>query len=101
VFAGDQKKGAVSAMMNMNRILAKLSLALCVLCLGLLRGSAQTAVTPAGSGTSGASGSQYAVQVSTNLIDWTALQTNYSPFVFTDTNSRSYTRRFYRTVYLP
>ena len=49
----------------------------------------------------GASGSQYAVQVSTNLIDWTALQTNYSPFVFTDTNSSSYPRRFYRTIYLP
>ncbi|MDB6122304.1 MAG: non-specific endonuclease [Pedosphaera sp.] len=43
----------------------------------------------------------YAVQVSTNLIDWSSIKTNTSPFSFTDTNVVNSPSRFYRTVYLP
>ena len=49
----------------------------------------------------GVPGYTYTIQSSTNLVNWISLQTNVSPFVFTDTNSRSYARRFYRTLYLP
>jgi hypothetical protein len=48
----------------------------------------------------GVLGGLYIVQVSTNLIVWTSLQTNYAPFIFTDTNSGSYPNRFYRSLYL-
>jgi len=41
----------------------------------------------------------YAVQASTNLLDWASIETNTSPFIFTDTNI--YPRRFYRSLYLP
>jgi len=43
----------------------------------------------------------YAVQASTNLVNWTSLETNSSPFVSTDTNSISYPIRFYRVLFLP
>ena len=43
----------------------------------------------------------YAVQVSTNLLDWTSVETNTSPFVSTDTNLLSFPTHFYRVLYLP
>jgi DNA/RNA endonuclease G (NUC1) len=49
----------------------------------------------------GVPGYNYAVQVSTNLIDWTSIRTNASPFTLTDTNVAGAPYRFYRTVYLP
>jgi hypothetical protein len=49
----------------------------------------------------GVSGFNYAVQASTNLMDWVPLLTNTSPFTFTDTNAPDFPQRFYRSVYLP
>lgn len=49
----------------------------------------------------GVPGFKYAVQASTNLIAWVSLRTNPAPFAFVDTNAGKFTRRFYRTVYLP
>jgi autotransporter-associated beta strand protein len=50
---------------------------------------------------SGVPGYNYVVAASTNLIDWTPLQTNISPFTFTDTNIVAIPDRFYRAQYLP
>lgn len=47
----------------------------------------------------GAPGYSYAVWGSTDLNDWTPLQTNVSPFMFSDTNV--FRARFYRAQYLP
>ncbi len=41
----------------------------------------------------------YAIQASTNLLNWTPIQTNVSPFTFIDTNR--FNTRFYRGIYLP
>jgi hypothetical protein len=49
----------------------------------------------------GVTGLNYSVQASSNLIDWVPLQTNVSPFTFVDTNSTTFSQRFYRSVYLP
>jgi len=51
----------------------------------------------------GSAGSNYVVQVSTNLSEsnWLSLQTNLSPFNFVETNSGSYPQRFYRAVATP
>jgi len=49
----------------------------------------------------GVPGFNYAVQGSSNLIDWVPLFTNTSPFTFTDTNAPNLQQRFYRSVYLP
>jgi hypothetical protein len=50
---------------------------------------------------SGVPGYSYAVQTSTNLINWTWLVTNTAPFNFSDTNNPGLQQQFYRTVYLP
>jgi hypothetical protein len=50
---------------------------------------------------SGLPGHVYAVQVSSNLVDWVSLQTNKAPFAFVDTNTSRFSRRFYRSVSLP
>ena len=47
----------------------------------------------------GVPGYQYAIQTSTNLLNWQLLRTNAAPFSFVDTNALS--RRFYRALYLP
>ena len=47
----------------------------------------------------GVPGWKYAVLGSTTLTNWTALQTNTSPFVFSETDNLP--RRFYRAQYLP
>jgi hypothetical protein len=49
----------------------------------------------------GVPGFNYAVQESTNLIDWVSLITNTSPFIFVDTNAASFPQQFYRTLYVP
>ena len=49
----------------------------------------------------GVPGYIYTVAGSTNLSDWTLLQTNTSPFTFTDPNASSFPDRFYRAQYLP
>ena len=49
----------------------------------------------------GVPGCRYAILASTNLATWTPLQTNSSPFTFTDTNTGSFLGRFYRAQYLP
>jgi endonuclease/exonuclease/phosphatase family metal-dependent hydrolase len=48
----------------------------------------------------GSAGSNYIVQVSTNLnfSNWLSLQTNPAPFSFVESNSISYSQRFYRAV---
>lgn len=40
----------------------------------------------------------YAVQVSTDLQNWVAVQTNTAPFMFVDTNAGQFTSRYYRVV---
>ena len=52
-------------------------------------------------GVTGVPGYNYAVLGSTNLSDWTPLQTNVSPFTFVDTNAAALPTRFYRAQYLP
>jgi endoglucanase len=47
----------------------------------------------------GSSGFQYIVQGSTDLFNWTPLQTNTLPFSFTDSNAPGQGMRFYRTLY--
>ena len=42
----------------------------------------------------------YAVEASTNLVDWTSLETNAAPFTTIDTNA-ALPLRFYRVLYLP
>jgi hypothetical protein len=49
----------------------------------------------------GVPGYNYAVSGSSNLSDWTLLQTNTSPFIFIDTNAAAFPGRFYRAQYLP
>jgi endonuclease/exonuclease/phosphatase family metal-dependent hydrolase len=51
----------------------------------------------------GSAGSNYVVEVSTNLngANWVSLQTNAAPFTFVETNSGLYSQRFYRAVALP
>jgi hypothetical protein len=49
----------------------------------------------------GVPGFNYAVQASTNLIDWVSLVTNTSPFGFVDVNTTNFPQQFYRAIYLP
>jgi len=49
----------------------------------------------------GVPGCKYEVQASTNLINWTPMQTNTAPFTFVDTNAGKFSRRFYRSVFIP
>jgi hypothetical protein len=50
---------------------------------------------------SGVPGSQYIVEASTNLVDWSEVATNLSPFTFTATNTAQFNQQFFRAVYLP
>lgn len=45
---------------------------------------------------SGIPGSQYVVQASTNQTTWVSVQTNASPFIFTDSSAGQFSQRFYR-----
>ncbi|HTA30311.1 MAG TPA: chitobiase/beta-hexosaminidase C-terminal domain-containing protein, partial [Candidatus Cybelea sp.] len=52
----------------------------------------------------GPAGSNYVLQTSTNLLQWSPLSTNtplVSPFLLTDTNTPGSTARFYRVLQLP
>jgi hypothetical protein len=49
----------------------------------------------------GVSGFHYAIQASTDFLNWDFIATNVAPFDFTDTNSANLPQRFYRAVYLP
>jgi endonuclease G len=45
----------------------------------------------------GSTGTNYVVQATTNLTTgWTSLATNTPPFLFTESNANTFTRRFYR-----
>jgi hypothetical protein len=46
----------------------------------------------------GTAGSQYAVQSSADLVNWTSMQTNTAPFVFTDLGSSATDKKFYRAA---
>jgi hypothetical protein len=50
---------------------------------------------------SGVAGCRYAVEASTNLLDWVDVVTNLSPFTFTATNMGQFPQQFFRTAYLP
>ncbi|MEY2428009.1 MAG: putative Ice-binding-like adhesive domain [Verrucomicrobiota bacterium] len=43
----------------------------------------------------------YAVEASTNVLDWVRLTTNASPFIFVDSEAANFSQRYYRSVYLP
>jgi hypothetical protein len=45
----------------------------------------------------GAPGYNYVIEASTNLLQWSALETNAAPFQFIDINASNYPARFYRT----
>jgi len=47
----------------------------------------------------GVPGFSYIIQASTDLISWNSIQTNTSPFTFTDTAATNYSYRFYRAVH--
>ena len=49
----------------------------------------------------GVPGFNYALEASTNLVDWVPLSTNTSPFTFADGDATSFPTRYYRSVYLP
>jgi hypothetical protein len=49
----------------------------------------------------GVPGYKYAVEGSANLVNWTPISTNTSPFVFSETISSAGTQRFYRSAYRP
>jgi hypothetical protein len=49
----------------------------------------------------GVPGFNYRVEASTNLLDWTPLLTNTSPFIFVDSDAPNFARRYYRSVYIP
>jgi len=49
----------------------------------------------------GTAGSNYVIEASTNLTDWTPLATNTSPFTFADTNAVNVPLQFYRARLLP
>jgi hypothetical protein len=49
----------------------------------------------------GVPGYKYVVEASTDMINWTPLETNTVPFSYSDPAASQFSRRFYRTVYLP
>jgi len=48
----------------------------------------------------GVTGGQYVVQATSDLIHWTAVQTNTAPFTFQDPAASGASQRFYRTYYV-
>ena len=49
----------------------------------------------------GVPGFNYAIEASTNMVDWMPLATNMSPFTFVDGDATNFPARYYRSVYLP
>lgn len=48
----------------------------------------------------GVAGGQYVVEASSDLKNWTAVETNTAPFTFVDADVAAHPQRFYRTAYL-
>ena len=48
----------------------------------------------------GVVGAKYVIQASSDLVHWSAVQTNTAPFIFTDTNAARLPSRFYRAFRL-
>jgi hypothetical protein len=48
----------------------------------------------------GVAGFKYAVEASTNLIDWVRLSTNTAPYTFVDDQAANFQLRFYRVVWV-
>ena len=48
---------------------------------------------------SGSFGFKFAVEASTNLLDWVPLATNTCPFMFSDPDATNFSRRFYRSAF--
>jgi len=46
----------------------------------------------------GATGHSYAVEASTDLVNWVAVQTNKAPFTYVDPDAGKFPQRFYRVV---
>jgi hypothetical protein len=49
----------------------------------------------------GIAGCNFVIESSTNLVNWQPIQTNASPFTYTDTNAASVLFRFYRAMLSP
>ena len=49
----------------------------------------------------GSPGRNYEIEASTNLLDWTLLQTDASPFTLQDSNTPAFPQRFYRARLVP
>ena len=49
----------------------------------------------------GVPGFSYVILATTDFTSWTSIQTNSSPFTFTDTAVTNYPYRFYRALYQP
>jgi len=49
----------------------------------------------------GSAGSNYVVQASSDMKNWSAVATNAAPFTFTDLNASSFNQRFYRAYSQP
>jgi hypothetical protein len=49
----------------------------------------------------GVPGDKYAVEASTDLVNWDRIQTNTAPFIFEDPDAGRYSQRFYRSVGVP
>jgi hypothetical protein len=49
---------------------------------------------------SGVPGYQYIVQASSDLVNWTSVQTNTAPFTFVDNDMGQVSHRFYRAAYI-
>jgi hypothetical protein len=65
---------------------------------GVLSQAAGLSAGQFGFNLSGTAGAQYAVEASTDLVNWVTLQTNVAPFQFIDSNAVQFPRRFYRTL---
>ncbi|HWH70062.1 MAG TPA: hypothetical protein VNT26_11805, partial [Candidatus Sulfotelmatobacter sp.] len=46
-------------------------------------------------------GFRYAVEASTNLMNWVSVATNTGSCLFEDSEASQFPRRYYRSVYLP
>jgi hypothetical protein len=49
----------------------------------------------------GTDGGKYVVQATSDLVNWTAVQTNTAPFIFQDANAAGFQKRFYRVFSQP
>jgi hypothetical protein len=92
-FSGTYTVVATNLLGSTNSQPAVLTVEGTVLLTGLDMGSAGFSISG-----EGMAGMDFVIEVSTNLIDWQPLQTNPSPWTFTDTNAVANPSRFYRAV---